>query len=417
MCVRLGYRALFALLLASLWARSVEAQLIEGIDRWADMTVGLSTTKWMGPRVHFPAPKPRPEGMGWLESARWPVRVHAPDRSTRVLRVLQAAELAYDALSMAGFVTSFGDGSGARDLYVVDDVTQPAGASLDATGNFSALDGGRAFAWIDARLPADRVFPCTAQALLAAQLFELDPAESSAMRDASAAYFAELISGDRCEEPSFVAHKNPFTLGVADGAQWLSRLSARQDRHSGTFLFDMWQFARQRTWEGRDLRASPNLMEAIDKALSMSRESFALVAAELSEALAREQSVPEKQWAELPTFVGKQGPPLGVLGSRHLLVQLGERRPGERLRAWSLGEGGGRYTLSALRLDADGNVLSRYEIEPRRNPQSQLSIELDDATSAVLVSVTRFADDGVPDPEAFDVDDVRPVTITADDGK
>ncbi|MDB4986829.1 MAG: hypothetical protein JWN04_2007 [Myxococcaceae bacterium] len=425
MCVRLGYRSLLPLLFASLLLASLpaRAQLIEGMERWADSTVGLSSSKWAGPRVPFPPPLPRPSTSQRLDSRDWPISVHAGPHvgAQRLAEVLAAAEATHALLAATGFLTSFGDAgqgdSGGRDLYLLDDRERTAGAELDATGNFSALDGGRAYAWLDARLPADRVLACTAQALMDAQLLELDPAEAASVRIASAAYFASLLAGDRCEDAQLEPSANPFLArSGSPGAAWLERLSERQDQNRGTFLFDMWQFARQRTWEGDDLRASPDLMEAIDRALELSRDSFPLVAGELGERLARAhpELVAQLSWAALPAFSPKSAPPLGVLGSKHMMLELGASRAGKRLRVWSRGEGGGRYILSALRLAADGRELGRLELEPRRDPMSQLSVELDANTTAVLVSVTRFADEGVPHPDRFSELDVRSVTLTID---
>jgi hypothetical protein len=449
---RASLAALFALGSIGAHSQHATAQLSDTLTRFADSTVGLSSRKWAGPRVPFPPPRARPTSTARLDSARWPVSVHAAQgvSPARVAQVLEAAETTLDLLYAAGFLTSFGDagqaGTAGHDVYVLDgDVSnlpvlggtplatsltagqaQPLGseaapsarAYLDASGNFSALDGARAFAVLDARLPATKVLACTAQALIEAQLFELDPAESRGVREASAAYFATLLSGEpACDEaaPDLAAY--PFRAGATtDGADWLARLSTREDRSRGTFLFDTWQLARQQTWEGHALRASPDLLEAIAKALELERTPFDLVAGELAEAraLALPAAIREVRWDALPAFTPKSDPALAPLGSKHLRVQLGQPRPGLRLRAWARGEAGGRYTLSATRLDASGHALSRLELAPRQDPNGQLSIELDAATHAVLVSVTRVADVGLPDPDAVAADDLRRVSITVD---
>ena len=408
----------------SLASQPASAQLLDGLERWADTTAGLSSSKWGGPRVAFPAPAARPELSRRAASLAWPVIVHAEGSvaPARLLQVLDAAEATHALLWAAGFLTSFGDGgqggSGARDLYVVDLDLPDAAARNDASGNFSALDGTRAFALLDARLPDERLLACTAQALIDAQLLELDPAEASSLRRSSAAYFAWLVTGEHCADlgPETPA-QNPFLApGAEAGARWLAQLAGRQDRDRGSFLFDMWQFARQRTWEGTELRASPDLIEAIDKALSLERDSFALVAAELSERSARDDPARTTRiaFSSLPWFSPKTQPALGVLGSEHVLLQLAEPHPGVRLRAWARGERGGRYVLTALRLDAEGQDLARLELESRKDPESQLSIELDARTTQVLVSVTRVADEGLPDADDFSALDLRPVTLTLD---
>jgi hypothetical protein len=377
MCVWGVPSLLLVLLLTPLFApERAAAQLLEGLDTYSDAVVGLATTKWKGPRVSGPVPQPRPTSGEHLDSRDWPLRVHG---GTRAQSTLRAAEHAFELLFANGFVTSFGDGAGPRDVYLAE----RTGAAIDASGNFSTLDGARAFALVDARTP--RLEACVAQALMDAQLLELDPAEDPGLRSAVAAYYAWLIGGEWCEDPPASFPSGP----------WFERLSSRQDRNRGTFLFDMWQFARQRTWEGRDLRASPDLLEAIAKALSLAHESFDLVAGEIAEQL----DVPSRvvSFAALPTFPDKRAPPLAVLESTQLRVDLGEPRPGTRLRAWTRTEAG-RYVLSALRLDALGHPLSRLEQPPRSD--GQLSIELDTRTFAVSVTLTRVADVGLPDPDA-----------------
>jgi hypothetical protein len=432
MCVRLGFPALLPLLFATLatslllpvfWRAPAHAQLLDGITRYADTTVGVSSTKWAGQRVPFPLPRPRPAVSQHLTSVVWPLSVHAGAEvaPARVLAVLAAGERTLAALSESELLASFGDAgqgsSAGLDLYLVQDSAAVASAALDATGNFTALDGARAYALLDARVPASRLFACTAQALLDAQLFELDPAEATSVRTSSAAYLAGLLSGESCEDVSPELHLNPFLVNAATGAAWLAQLSARQDHNRGTFVFELWQFARQRTWEGEGLRASPDLMEVLDKTLELSRESFALLAAELAEGRARltpgqVRSLPA---SALPFFSPRSDPALGVLGSKHVRIELGTPRAGSRLRAFARGEAGGSYVLSAQRLDVRGDVLARLELAPRsRDPNGQLSIELDGATTAVVVTVTRYADQGVPDPDSFDPTDLRPVGLTID---
>ena len=120
-----------ALLLGGMPAR---AQLIEGIEGWADATIGLSTTRWTGPRVLAPVPEPRPQVSLRLDSREHPLSVHASDHVSpaRMRAALAAAELVHTLLSAAGFLTSFGDagegGTGARDLYLRDAPAVSAGA-------------------------------------------------------------------------------------------------------------------------------------------------------------------------------------------------------------------------------------------------------------------------------------------------
>lgn len=401
-------------------ANGARAQLADAINSWSDATVGLRTGKWGGPRVPFPTPDARPPDGGALSSLRWPVRVHvsSPAQAARAELVLAAAEATFESLYASGLMHSFGDGgqggSGERDLYLLEHGVSGAGASIDPSPSFAELDSARAFALLDARVSEERLFVCTAQALIEAELLELDPAESEVVRKSGAAYFAWLISGEfDCDgPPRSRAEAGPFAQqDRASGARWLAALGARQDNNRGRFVDDMWQFARQRTWEGRDLRASPDLIEVIAKALSLENDSLSLVAAELAEQLVTSAQTEARvySWAELPLFVGDAR--LSPLGSVHLSVRLGEPRPGRRLRVFTQGEPGARYTLVATRRDRAGKALSRIELEPRRDPSGQLSVELDDSTYEVLVTLTHV-DDGTPDFDA--PSPPRNVSITVD---
>jgi hypothetical protein len=54
--------------------------------------------------------------------------------------------------------------------------------------------------------------------------------------------------------------------------------------------------------------------------------------------------------------------------------------------------------LSATRLDARGRNLGTVNAPVHKNPDTELTLELDDETRYVLVSVTNFGD-GLPDAD------------------
>jgi hypothetical protein len=381
------------MLAMALVASSARAQLSENITRWADMTVGLSTSKWQGPRVPFPTPAQRPPTASRVSSLVAPITVHGePTEPARMARILEAAEALHTLTLGAGLLVTSGDAGGGntadRDLYIGH---EPAGATAyaDASGTLGALDGARAFAVVDARLPAERLFACTAQALFAARLLELDPAEAESVRSSSAAYFAWLVSGESCDdEDPRTTQEAPFSA-PASGARFLRALLAERDHNRGVFLAEMWQFARQRTWEGRDLRASPDLFEAIGKALELERIELDEQAVRVALALARRErrmvfAIP---FAQSPAFAPRRELP--PLGSSVVRVELGAPRPGTRLRVWSRGGSGTRYALAAEKLDTRGRSLGFVQAVVRRDPNSQLSIELDEQVREVWVAVTN----------------------------
>lgn len=393
---------------------AAKAQLIEGVDAWADAIIGLSSTRWVGPRVPSPVPTARPASTLRLDARDVPISVHAAGdvAEARLRAVLEAAEQAHVLLAKAGFLTSFGDGgqagTGARDLYVQATARAGAYAALDASDQLAALDGGRAFVVVDARLPHDRLLACTARALVEAQLLELDPAEAASLRRSSAAALAFGFTGELgCDESEEAPHEADSPFSPAEmargprGAALLRDLDARQDGGRGTFLFDMWQFARQRTWEGRDLRASPDLIEAIAKALDLAHDDFGRIASRLMEEPVREavgcgeaRGVPRVSIDRLPAATTEKA--VEPLGSVRLLVNLPTPRPGRRMRVWARSETGADFVLAATRMGAHGEALARIEAETRRGVMGQVSVEIDGDTKAVLISATNV-EDGTPD--------------------
>jgi hypothetical protein len=414
----------------SMWSPVLAQSLIPGIDEWAEATTKSGAPKWVGPRVVFPNPSPRPETTGRLDSLLWPLSVQLGPGVPlqRAQEVLAAGEAALELLSATGWPGGAGDagqgGSAGRDIYLTQTATRGAAAYLDATEPVLELDGARSFAVVDARVPEKRLPACTAQALAESILFELDPAESAGVRQSSAAYLSWLITGDLgCDEEERGRAERPdlAALGPEEsgrGAEWLALLGARQDLNRGTFLRDMWQFARQRTWEGTGLRASPDLIEVIAAALTDRGEQLENVAAELAEqqGLAwlrteRRAAAPAKpsgssdatpwtalKWSALPARL-PMAAEVEPLGSQYALVSIDQPlTPGERLRVWSRGEYGARWALSCLALDENLRVIGRVSAPPRKNPSSFAALEMMPNTRLVLVTVTNLVD-GIPDPD------------------
>jgi hypothetical protein len=276
------------------------------------------------------------------------------------------------------------------------------------------------------------VLVCTTEALASALLYELDPAEAPSVRMSSAAYLAWLVTGQRgCdgEERQSEPHPERAVFArepVPSGLDWLIALGRRQNLNTGVFLRNMWQFARQHTWEGTGLRASPDLLEAIAKSFELSEEDFEDVAAELSDQRALDRLVPgraehvpwkELGWSGLPQRIGPADPPLEPLGSMYALVKVAEPpKPMDRIRVWLRGEYGARWVLSVVRVNRDGVSLARMNAPARKNPNSYLTLDLTPDTAAVLVSVTNLAD-GTPDADEGSPFEVRSATLTLDQGR
>jgi hypothetical protein len=168
----------------------------------------------------------------------------------------------------------------------------------------------------------------------------------------------------------------------------------------------MWDFARQRTWEGRDLRGSPDLLECVHQAIEKSGEVFE----EVTAALAEQQFTREAPlglgkgrprvvtWAELPEHVFQAEPAVGVLGATYTWVSLEKPRNGEQLRVWSEGEYGARWALLVSRLGEGGENRGSMRGAVRKNPNAFMVVELGADTSDVLITLAN-AGNGVPDAD------------------
>jgi hypothetical protein len=397
------------------WACQGRAQdLSQGIAAWAEATVGKSSVRWVGQRVPSPTPTARPASVAAFDSESWPLRVHLTGALTPARLELARATLAYGeqvyGLLAASQLFSPRSAAGLgepvrRDLYLVD--AGANGGACDDTEVVSDLDACSAFALVAARAPAALRMACVAEALIDAQLFELDPAEEETVRKASARYFARLVSGEGCTEedaPSQLTRDETGVLRDPDKlARWLSALGARQDHNRGVFLENMWQFARQKTWEGSGLRGSPDLFEAIAKALELSHDKLEEIAGELANRSALQAAAvvtaqtTRASWDRLPAHLPASAP-LSVLDSSYQWIDLAGAHPGERLTIWTRGEYGVRWVLSATRLDAEGGVLATVNAPVHKNPDTELTLELDGATRYVLASITDLGS-GLPDAD------------------
>jgi hypothetical protein len=397
--------------------RAAAQSSIEGVDSWADAVNSRAVKRWVGQRLAFPAPEPRPASAGRVDSLLVPLSVHAQQGvpAGRIDATLRCAESSYALLAAAGLFEAHGDGgqggTWGRDLYLVNGAE--SGARLDASEPQGDVDGARAFALLDARVPAEQLLACTAQALVEAELFELDPAEAEIVRKGSAAYFAWLVSGDSCGAGLADADTRGTLSDPAAFFGFLRALGTRMDQNSGSFLQAMWHFARQRTWEGSGLRGSPDLLEAIAKALTLDHSKLEEVSGELANRRALQepdallQSVPRSTWSMLPVHLAPITPALAPLDSAYALVDLQGPRPDRQLTVWSRGEQGVRWVLSATKLDAAGRALGSVDAPVRNYPDAELHVELDARARFVLVSLTNLAN-GTPDPDL-----ARPVQRSA----
>lgn len=425
--------------------------------------------RWAGPTVPFPDALPRPALGGYTLDSEWlPLRLHAP-ASARVEHAeaaLAAFESAWERLAETGWPLPFADGgrggSSSFDLYLVEHMAASAGAEVDAPIAWTPYDAATSWALVDAAQRGEALEASIVSALVQAALLGQDPAESALWRRATGAFAAYLATGrfgcgeevvDRQRAPSAgwtgpledVAGRAGASKGAAGrpggledaagvavppedaagaAALFLALVSEREDGGSGAFVREAWQLARQHSEEPR-LRGSPNVVEALARALANAGESFEAVAIDAAvaryfagpsdrrvaatravlRALPSDAEIPlvrDLAPAELPEHVPLH-PPLAELGSAFVRVDVSSVPAGQSLPVWLRGDPAARWSLALVRLGSDGRELGRVVAPPRPVPSGYVPLLLEPGTDSVLVVVTalpREPDRFTPDPDA-----------------
>ena len=421
--------------LALLLTSGVHAQSkIEGVHELASAIATMTTPVWKGPRAAPPEPTPRPYPGGGLRSAIAPVAVHAAGSSD--LKTLQSAlralEIAHTELSTRGWLPPATDaalGGGPEfDLYLVPGVSGSEGYA-DGLVIWSYLDRATTFAVVDPTVSASMLAACVTNAYAEALLLSLDPAESHAWREATAAWLTWEVTGrfgcrEAVDEQQREPHRSWIAGGSGDGAGGallLAFLSARHDGGSGRFVRDVWELASQRTWEGDGLRAEPDLWSAFNTAIGLSGDRLednivdlailrSIVGKDdrangLGANLDERPSAPvSHRLKTLPARVTGD-PPLQPFGSAYVALETTDvARPGT-VRAWLEGEYGVRWSLAAVQLDEDDKELARVIAPPTdRSGRAYLPIELLEDASKVLFVITNLSS-RLPDADEPDTNE------------
>jgi len=318
--------------------------------------------------------------------------------------------------------------------------TLPADSYSDGIVSWSYLDRASTFAVVSPATPMEALDACVTAAYADALLMSMDPAEARAWRRATAAWLTwELTGRFGCDEAVTRQQAEPFRSWVGGaagdgtgGALWLAYLSARHDTLPGRFVRDAWGLASQRTWEGEQLRADPDLWSAIATAVDRSGDRLldnieelavlrwfvgranphdAMVAAIDSDAV-----VPiSRQMKRLPTRVVVERP-LESFGSAYMVMDADAWNGAVRLRAWLRGEYGVHWSFVAVQLDDHGDEIRRIAApDTGPTPSAYLPIDLDETTRRLLLVVTNLSN-GLPDADEIDVDERAFELIVDQDG-
>lgn len=412
------------------------AQDIGFIDAFAESIAASSAPRWTGPRVPWPEPSQRPSSAGALSSALHPVSVHVADAhgAAQAADVLLALERAHAWLAAHGWPPPPSDGglggTPGFDLYLVDAIdalpyedrarpSQLVREGYDTPNAWSGLDGTITHARMTTDVDPARLEACVTSVYARAALLALDPSEAPAWRAATADYLAWLSTGSfGCsDEPIVAQQRESWRTWVGDdpegggGALLLALLSARTDGLTGTFIRDLWSGAPQVTWDGEGLRAVPDLWQVVHVVMQAGRDPLPRLIEELAVAryfagdperlrgaplavlreLPAEARVPiaaRVPWARLPRRFDPDDLELEPLGSAYLVVDTTAARAGSVLRIWLQGEIGVGWSLTAVRLGANGQERGRVRAPVRpRNPRSYIPLELADGDTATVVIV------------------------------
>jgi hypothetical protein len=386
-------------------------------EAWARFVT--TREEYRGPLVHFPDPVPRPESPGWVvRSERLPLTVHGPGELSRARlhAFLQALEAGYEQLGREGWPLPYPDGGqgGSQDfdVYLVADLEPRATAHAEQPIAWEGLDAATTFAVLDAGLPTSSLPRCALAALVQAGLLAADPAESAAARLATAAFVTRLSSGELgCEDALEASQARPELglLGEQDGsiaslARMLALLASRHARDGQRFVQELWQLARQHSEHSDALHARPDFLQALQAVLAKAGESLDQAAIELalaryglapgaavaSEARAQVPTLAATTWTALPHHTKEPEALLATYGSAYARVDVRNAPQGARLAVWLKGEPGVRWSLTCVRLSAQGGELGRVLAPPRPVSSSFIPLELTEDTSEVLIVVTKL---------------------------
>ena len=410
---------------------------IEGLDEMADAIVDLTTRRWEGRRTPGPNPTARPSADVRLDSQLYPLSVHGRQNMDirHIEHVLSVLESAAHYAQDEGWMAPYGDGglggTNGFDLYL-EPTEKLATAYVDGRLLWGHFDGATAYAVVDSGLRGVELEAAVMSAYIQALTYNLDTAEAESWRRATGTWMAWRMTGAFGVENAVVEQQREswrswISKAAGDGnggALFLTMISERHDEGRGDFIRELWQLARQHTWDGVELRADPDLWQALERALDLAGDRLYSLVEDF--AVARYFSGPLRgknaefhvlrdlsehgvvpihfriSMQQMPHHTA-MGPSLEPFGSAYALVDVRGAPPESRLRVWLRGEYGVQWALTASRLDEHGRNLGTLSAPPRRGDRrSYLPVELSPETANVMVSITNLSH-RLPDADDMDI--------------
>lgn len=442
-----AYMSAAALFVGTALSRPAHAD--DAIDAWAKWA--MTPKIWKGQIVPAPERTPRPSAPGIeLDSLELPLRVHAPPgKQRRAARALAALERAYAAWRGFGWPLPVPDadlgGSSAFDLYLLPGAAVASDSQVDQERAVTDFDGALTYATVSAERAGVQLAACVHSAFAQATARALEPAESVSLVRATGEYCAYRETGEPGCDDSFVLGQNApehSMLGMdlaaaGSGGMFLAMLSERHDAGGGELVRALWELARQHSKglvADDRLRGSPDVWEVLARVLEATEERWPEELAEFAAARffagepSRRAAAAYRVFAELPSDAAvplladldqaalprhvRTAADGGIeaLGSSYVRVRLAPCATGAcELRVWLRGELGPNWSLTGLRLGADGRELGRTHAPPRDVPDAYLPLVISSDTRAVILVVTHLpratpdADPGVPAPRGVEL--------------
>ncbi len=333
---------------------------------WGDAVAEQSIVRWKGARVPFPIREERPTALSCLSSPSYPLNVHADAEHLELgAEALLGLELLHGFLVREGWphpLVDGGLGGVGFDLYLVPD-SMRTHAGLDGSKPWSFLDGASVFGVMSKHIDASAAASCAAYAYASALFLALDPAESTVWRHASAQQLLHLAELPTCHDELQHFLGEPWRNALEAGGR-----RALESIESALSLAELWQYGRQRTWEGLALRASPSLWEVLreteKEGLAGAARSVALARLLLSEKSSESGLLfyeAQRAWEQLPLRLNPAAHALHPFGQAYVRVSQVSTKASEPLRVWFEGEFGARWALWIVRLDAHQNIIGVVE--------------------------------------------------------
>lgn len=356
--------------------------------------INISGRNWIGKRTPFPKIELPPSSSSWTMSS-WPVQVHGPLPSDAFLNAMEQALIVLQA-----------SGWPIEELWLNAEGHLQVEIRADASPSTFVYDR-TPMRYHDSAVAALVLPPQPSEqqmmsGLLKTLLITLDPAESRLWRNMVADYAAGILSATLAP-PRSSAH---FVRG-----DWLRNFASPEN--PTMIAQDIWQLARQRTWDGDGLRDSPTFWEAFIAIMKRGGYEHNNVWVDLIQHEAiKDLPRSAETWSELPHHFQASE----EIDGRSFVTQridVSGAKEGDELRVWLKGEYGVGWAMQLIRLDAKGNARGALS-EPSKffNPNSFLSLHLESDTDSVLIVGVNMAEHKgrLSDPSAFR----RAVRFTAD---